>query len=220
MRQPISLLSMAVIALAAAVAGCRTPEPRVQCFTAPAVLIDPPARVIVVPFACTPASREAGPMLTQAVALAVQDALKNDVITASHVDERITAEGVLWQRGRVDMDALVTAQKQYLADVFLFGAVTHYRPYNPPLIGLKLRMVSARTGTLLWAAEAAFDARDEETRDLGVEYFNESGLRDKLYGPDLVFVSPKQYATFVAREMLLPLKTKRTRYLQGESVTQ
>lgn len=220
MRQPANSLLLGALALVLAATGCRAPESKVHCFTAPSVLCDPPARIVVVPFACAPAAREAGPMLTQAVALAVQDTFSNDVITAGHVDERITAEGVLWQRGRVDMDVLVTAQKQYLADVFLFGAVTHYRPYNPPLIGLKLRMISARTGGVLWAAEGSFDAREEQVRSQGIDYFNESGLRDKLYGAELVFISPKQYATFVAREMLLPLKTKRARYLQGEWVGQ
>jgi hypothetical protein len=220
MRQLIDLAVLGTLAALLGFAGCSAPQARVHTYSTRSVIVDPPARVVVVPFAVGGPHREAGPIVTQAVALAMQGALSNDVFTASLKDERIAAESALWQRGRIDMSTLVAAQKDYLADAFLFGAVTEYRPYDPPLIGLKLRMISARTGGVLWAAEAAFDARDSEIRDLGVAYFKDSGLRDKLYGPDLLFVSPKQYATFVAQEMLQPLKGLRTRHLQGELITQ
>jgi len=196
-----------ILAVVLTVAGCRgAPEPRVASYTAPALLAQPPCRIVIVPFDTTACSTDAGPLVTEAVTLAMHDAFHNDVVVASPKDERLIAESALWKRGRVDTGALIEAQKAYLADAFLFGAITQYKPYEPPMLGLKLRMLSATSGDVLWAGEAILDARDQAVRDMAISYFKHSGLRDKLYGPDLIFMSPKQYATFVAVEMVNPLK--------------
>ncbi|HXQ46898.1 MAG TPA: hypothetical protein VN806_09795, partial [Caulobacteraceae bacterium] len=120
-------------------------------------------------------------------------------------DERLAAESALWQRGRVDVGSLIVAQKAYLADAFLFGTVTQYKPYDPPVLGLKLRMLSARTGDVIWAADALFNAHENDVRILAEHHFQTSGLKGRLYGPELVLMSPKLFADFVAAQVVRPL---------------
>jgi hypothetical protein len=106
----------------------------------------------------------------------------------------------------VDVESLIVAQKAYLADAFLFGTVTQYKPYDPPVLGLKLRLLSARTGDVIWAAEALFNANERDVRAMAEGYFANSGLKDRLYGPELIFMSPRLYADFVAAQVMRPLR--------------
>lgn len=189
--------------------GCAAPAPqRVSTYTSPILLQALPARIVVVPFSAPPCSDEASALVTEAFALEIQRILHSDVVTASSDDSRLKAETAMWERGRIDTDALIAARKCYLADAFLFGAVTQYKPYDPPVVSVRLRLLSAKTGEVIWAAGGLFDARDADVRWLGEKFFNSSGLRDTLYGSDLVFMSPKLYATFVATQVLAPLDDK------------
>jgi hypothetical protein len=135
----------------------------------------------------------------------MQGALCCDLLSPAPGDERLAAESALSQRGRVDVQSLIAAQKAYLADAFLFGSVTQYKPYDPPVLGVKLRLLSARTGDLIWAADALFDSHEADVRSLAGRYYENSGLKDRLYGPELVLMSPALYAGFVASEMVRPL---------------
>jgi hypothetical protein len=144
-------------------------------------------------------------MATSALAMAIQGTLCCDTLLPAAGDERLAAESILWQSGRVDVESLIVAQKAYLADAFLFGTVTQYKPYDPPVLGLKLRMLSARTGDVIWAAEALFNAHEQDVRALAERYFQNSGMKDCLYGPELVLVSPKLYTDFVAAQVVRPL---------------
>ena len=144
-------------------------------------------------------------MATAAVAMAIQGTLCWDTLLPAEGDERLAAESALWQRGRVDIESLIVAQKAYLADAFLFGTVTQYKPYDPPVLGLKLRMLSARTGDVIWAADALFNAHENDVRLLAERYFQSSGLKDRLYGPDLLLMPPKLFAEFVAAQIVRPL---------------
>jgi hypothetical protein len=165
----------------------------------------PPGRIVVVPFASPASAPEAGSMATAALAMAIQEMLCCDTVLPAADDERLAAESILWQSGRVDVESLIVAQKAYLADAFLFGTVTQYKPYDAPVLGLKLRMLSARTGDVIWAAEALYNAHERDVRLLAERYFENSGLKDRLYGADLVLMSPKLFAEFVAAQVVRPL---------------
>lgn len=154
-------------------------------------------------------------MATQAFARALQGALCCDLLSPAPGDERLAAESALSQRGRVDVQSLIAAQKAYLADAFLFGSVTQYKAYDPPVLGVKLRMLSARTGNLIWAADALFDSHEADVRVLATRYYESSGLKDRLYGPDLVLMSPALYAGFVASEMVRPLAAELQREVRN-----
>ena len=208
---PLSIHKVTAIGLLLGVlcAGCATPPQkmpqRVATYISPTMAQNPPARIVVVPFASPDCAPEAGRMATAALALAIQGTLCCDTVLPAADDERLAAESILWRSGRVDVESLIVAQKAYLADAFLFGTVTQYKPYDAPVLGLRLRMLSARTGDVIWAAEALFNGHAQDVRALAECYFKNSGLKDRLYGPELVLMSPKLFAEFVAAQVVGPL---------------
>ncbi len=208
----ITRLGLAGLLPALAV-GCITPRQRVATYTSPELVTEMPDRLVIVPFdgsACTPDGRD---IATKSVALELQGIPGCGVITAPPNDERLAAESAVWRRGRVDIAALIAARKRYRADAFLFGTVTQYKAYDPPILGLKLRMLSAQTGDVLWAADALFDAHDQQVRRQARSYFNRSGLSRTLYGSDLIFMSPRLFSRFVASEVVRRLE-EQTRHPQ------
>ena len=66
-------------------------------------------------------------------------------------------------------------------------------------------MLSARTGDVIWAADALFNAHENDVRVLAEYYFRNSGLKDRLYGPELQLMSPKLFSDFVAAQVVRPL---------------
>jgi len=201
-------MTVACCTLLGLAVGCAVPaQQRVAAFISPAIRSDTLSRIIVVPFDGLSCTAETRKVVTESVALELMSVLLCDVIPAPADDERLMAEIGLWRRGRIDVDTLVMAQKTYGADAFLFGTITQCKEYDPPLIGLKLRMLSASTGDVLWATEAVFDARNADVRRRARASFKSSGLKDMLYGPDLVLMSPRLFSRFVAQEVIRPLRT-------------
>ena len=194
---------------AAILAGCATPEtPRVATYVHADLVNFPVRRVVVVPFDGRECPVEARKTVTEALSLELQSALLCDVVPAPVADERLAAEAGLWKRGRVDPEALIEARKTYGADAFLFGTLTQYKPYDPPIVGLKVRMLSAKTGEVLWASEAVFDARRPEVRRAARETLRHEGPTDWLSGEDMVFMSPRYFSRYAAREVVAPLSAQ------------
>ena len=184
--------------LATLASGCITTSNWVATYEAPTLGTALPRRILIVPFDGAPCDRRTREMIRDTVALEMQGMLRCDIVCAPHSDDRLAAESGMSLRGRVDIEALITAHKDYQADAFLFGTVTHYKPYDPPVIGLRLRLLSARTGDVIWASEALFDGNDRGVRTLARIYFKRSGMAKVLYGPDLIFMSPRLFSRFVA----------------------
>jgi len=192
----------AVIVLAA---GCNTPRQYVFTHVSDALPADMPLRIVIVPFDGVNCEEATRAIVTQSIASEMQVVMRSEIIIASPEDDRLAGEAALQRRGRVDLEALIQARKRYNADAFVFGAITQYKAYDPPVLGLYLRMLSADTGEAIWAAEGVFDAHDQAVRKMVVEYFKQSGLQDRLAGPELMFMSPRLYSRFVATRILRPL---------------
>lgn len=206
-QPPSSLLRVAVgtILVGIIAAGCSVPRPRVSVYVTNLSGTELPSRIVVVPFSAPTGAEDASSTVTQAFALEIQRILHCDVVVAPEDDERLRAETAMWKRGRVDVDALVDARKRYLPDAFLFGEVTQYKPYDPPILGVHLRLLDARSGEVTWAAGGLFDGRDADVRWLGEKYYRNSGLSEGLYGPEVIFMSTRLYSGFVAGQVLAPL---------------
>jgi hypothetical protein len=201
-RRPALWLGLASLLIAG---GCAAYQPHVCTYVSKLRVDALPSRIVVVPFAAPVTGEESSPIVTQAFALEIQRILCNDVIVAPVDDERLLAESALSLRGRVDIESLIESRKKYLADGFLFGTVTQYKPYDPPVLGVNLRLLSATTGEVIWAAGGLFDAKDADVRWLGESYYKHSSLSKDLYGPEVLFMSPRLYAGFVAERILAPL---------------
>ena len=194
-----------VFAVMALAAGCNTPRQYVFTHVSSTLPSELPSRIVIVTFDGANCEEDAKALVTESIAHEMQVIMRSEIIIASPEDDRLAGEAALQRRGRIDLEALIEARKRYNADAFVFGAITQYKAYDPPVLGLYLRMLSADTGEAIWAAEAVFDAHDQTVRKMVEEYFKQSGLQDRLAGPELMFMSPRHYSRFVATRILKPL---------------
>ena len=204
--RPTCLLSLILLALLAT--GCVQPSPRVRTWVDPQIVNNMPKRIIVVPFHARNCRLQERAMLTRVFADELQDLMLSEIVVAPESDARLCGENGLSARPVIDVEALIDSRKRYRADAFLFSTVTRYRPYDPPALGLKLRMIDARSGSLLWAAETLMDATRHDVRLCAELYFWRSGLRDRGFGPELIFTVPQYYAQFVSAAIARDIKAK------------
>lgn len=93
----------------------------------------------------------------------------------------------IWTRGSVDLDTVLALKRGYEADAIIFGTITHYRPYEPILLGVKVGMVSTDTGLVVWSADGVFDSNESEVAELVKQYFENTRQKSALYGWKLIW---------------------------------
>ncbi|UCC23586.1 MAG: hypothetical protein JSW23_05905 [Planctomycetota bacterium] len=113
-----------------------------------------------------------------------------------------------WRSLQLDLDSnytleqLAAVRRTLNCDAILTGTLTEYQPYPHLTIGLRLKLLDLRDGTLLWALEQIWDSADKATEYRIKDYFLfqvRSGyepLREQL-----VAVSSLKFVKFVAYEV-------------------
>ena len=94
-------------------------------------------------------------------------------------------------------------------DALALGHVTQYRAYDPPVLGLRVQIVSTGSGGVLCGAEGCFDAREAGVQ-ASMQRFHGQHLDtdDRSYGWKLLLASPRHYAQFVMHELLATLEPR------------
>jgi hypothetical protein len=195
---------LATLGLLASLSACAMNSPqRVVTFVDPEIVNNLPARIVLAPFdapRCTPAEAE---LLRNALGAELQSLLVSEIVLAPADDANLLLESGLPLRRDFDAEVFINARQKYGADAFVFTSITRYRAYEPPVLGLKVRMFSASTGRLLWASESLMDSTQRDVRRRGERFYNRSALGgNRLYGSDLVFTVPQYYAAFVSSEVV------------------
>lgn len=160
--------------LIAASAGCQTqlsavglraaePDYRpANVFAYPPSLSSSLQRVAVLPLA---ANANAGDLpegcdaLTPVLWEQLVKSKKFEVVTvaADHLRSR-TGRAAWTGTESLPADFLPYLRREYGCDAVLFSELTAYHGYAPMVIGWRLKLVDARTGQILWAADDLFDA--------------------------------------------------------------
>jgi len=115
---------------------------------------------------------------------------------------------------------LVDVRKACGADAALIGLVNRCQPYPRMQVGLYLRLVDLRNGTLLWAVDHVWDVTTEHTqRRLKAFFEREMGTGTDPFAWQLATVSPQAFQKFVAWEVAgtLPTRVPRPASPQGHS---
>ncbi len=102
----------------------------------------------------------------------------------------------------LSLEQLATARKLTGADAIMYGSITRMEQYPRMQVGLKLRMLDLRKGRLIWAIDHVWDTTDKAVEQRIETYFK-ANVRAG-YEPlnsQLVLVSPKVFAGFVAQEV-------------------
>lgn len=140
------------------------------------------------------------------VSTAVRDELlklrRFDVVTPSPSDAALKPEQGPKMTGRINVPTMIDLGQRYGVDAVLFGAVDHYRAYDPPALGMSLSLVEVETGKILWHVRDFVDAADHDT-SLAMRYFfeDEAAERDMVFEDDVMRTAPQWFARFAARRV-------------------
>jgi hypothetical protein len=112
--------------------------------------------------------------------------------------------------GQYPLEAILALATRHGADAVLFGAVTAYRPYAPQRLGVRLDLISAETGLLLWSVFSDFDMSDEDAKNtLERVYRTQAAATQQSLSWDQAQNSPARFAQLVASEAIATLKKKK-----------
>ena len=144
--------------------------------------------------------------VTDAFLIELQRSAKFDIVKAQEFQDILSQQKDVWARGLIRAETIIEARKRYKVDAIIFGTITQYQPYEPPVLGIKIGMFSARTGNIMWSADAIFDSSQASVIKLLKSYHKKQYQRKQsLYDWNLILLSMKRYAQFVAYHMIATL---------------
>ena len=205
LHRPTTVLTALVAALL--VAGCVTqsevPADIVNYYSSPELDISPLRRVVVVPFDYHTGDQKAVQTVSKAFVQKLQEQGRFEVVYQPEVLKDLDEEVKLWERGRVNLAVLAKVSEKYSADAFIFGTITQYRPYDPPVLGLKVYLATASKGEIAWQADAVFDSKKTEVADAVKRYYKRRyGEDSDFYGWKIMLLSIDRFAEFACDAMV------------------
>jgi hypothetical protein len=100
-----------------------------------------------------------------------------------------------YRRGWYKPRTIIGLTQRYSLDGVLFGTVTQERFYPPQLLGLRVDMVSAETGLVIWSGSVNVDASDQRVVE-GLQLFYGNEADDQSWR--VALLSPERFARFAA----------------------
>ncbi len=144
--------------------------------------------------------------VTEAFFIELQRSARFDIVEAREFQDILSQQKDVWTRGLIRAETVVEAKKRYKVDAIIFGTITQYQPYEPPVLGIKIGMFSVRSGNIMWSADAIFDSSQASVIKLLKSYHKKQYQRNQsLYDWNLILWSMKRYAQFVAYHMIATL---------------
>lgn len=100
--------------------------------------------------------------------------------------------------------------KRWGADAVLFTDITHYFPYQPIAIGVRARLVDARSGATRWGFDHLFDSGSPEVAQAARAFYlnNTQPNLTVVNKGRLVLQSPSKFAAYSAWETYRSLLNK------------
>lgn len=144
--------------------------------------------------------------VTEAFAVELRKTGSFEVVVFNENKTTHTPERDIWVKGAIDLNTILTLKKRYDTDAVVFGSITHYRPYEPMLLGVKVGMISTDTGAVVWSADGVFDSNENEVAELVKHYFESTHQKSALYGWKLILLSMRRYSQFVANQITETLR--------------
>jgi len=163
-------------------------------------------RVLLVPFAFETNREKVVNEVTEAFFVELQKSTKFDVVLPHEFPDKLLPQNDLWIKGLVRAETVIEAKKRFKVDAIIFGTITHYKPYEPPILGIKVGMFSTVTGNVIWTADTILDSSEASVVQLVRTYYRRNYQRKQsLYGWKIILVSMKRYAQFAAHQVITTL---------------
>lgn len=163
-------------------------------------------RVLLVPFTFETRRDKIVKEVTDAFFIELQKSTKFDTIVPQESLDLFLQQGDIWNRGVVRAEIIIEARKRYKVDAIIFGTITQYKPYEPPILGVKVGMFSTVSGNVMWSSDAIFDSSESSVIQLVKTYYkNKFQKKQTLYDWRIILLSTKRYAQFVAHHIIVTL---------------
>ena len=163
-------------------------------------------RVLLVPFTYETNREKVVNEVTEAFSIELQKSAKFDIVLPHGFPEELLLQNDLWNKGLVRAETVIEAKKRFKVDAIIFGTITHYKPYEPPILGMKVGMFSTVTGNVIWTADTILDSSEATVIRLVKTYYRTNYQRKQsLYGWKIILLSMKRYAQFAAHQVIATL---------------
>lgn len=98
---------------------------------------------------------------------------------------------------------LITLGRRFGADGIIFGAMPTFDPPPRMFLAVKLSLIDARQGFVIWSTDTAFDAQDQKVAK-DMHNFHDTTLagEESLVGYGIVGQSPRLFAKYAARRVI------------------
>ena len=168
----------------------------------------PLRRVVVLPFSIEGRS-DADPMLVWSIfCKELQKTARFEVLPLPEEDRDEWLDNIARLRGIFPISKLLDFCDKYKADAVIFGTVTRFRAYKPPCLGLRIGMVSAQTGQVVWETDAVYDMSEEDSLlDLKNYISSVTAPIDSLHSWELTLLSPRRFVSYVCYRIVEKWKT-------------
>lgn len=163
-------------------------------------------RVLILPFEYDTDREAVIDEVTDAFAVELRKTGSFEVIVPTGNKAATIPENKIWDKGTININSLIILRNKYDVDAIVFGNITHYRPYEPMLLGVKVGMVSTDSGEVIWGADGVFDSNENEVAELVKQYFESTHQKTALYGWKLILLSMRRYSQFVANQITKTLR--------------
>ncbi len=163
-------------------------------------------RVLLLPLTIESKRDKVTDEVTEAFSIELQRSAKFSIVEANEFQDILSQQKDIWNRGLIRAETIVEAKKRYKVEAIIFGQITQYQPYEPPILGIKIGMFSAKSGNIMWSADAIFDSSQASVIKLLKSYHKKQYQRKQsLYDWNLIMLSMKRYSQFVAYHIIKTL---------------
>lgn len=130
-------------------------------------------RVLLLPFTIESRRDKVVDEVTEAFYIELQKNAKFDIVVPQGFQDILSQQKDIWNRGLIRPETILEAKKRYNVEAIIFGTITQYQPYEPPVLGIKIGMFSAMSGNIMWSADTIFDSSEASVIKLVKSYYKE-----------------------------------------------
>ena len=206
MKQALGILALGLLIFG----GCLSTPPKsssnLRFNKAPSFNTMHIRRVLLLPFEYTTDREAVIDEVTEAFVVELRKIGSFEVVAPTGDKTLLFSEQGVLVKGSINFASVLALRNKYDVDAIIFGNITHYRPYEPMLLGVKVDMISTDTGDVVWSADGVFDSNENDVAELVKQYFENTHQKSSLYGWKLILLSMRRYAQFVANQFTETLR--------------
>lgn len=206
----------------ALLAGCATPEERAlnriqntpayrptNVYAVPS-LPEEIRRVVILPVYAPNENQQVVRMVQEQASRALTSTNRFETIAVSE-DVMVALFGVetLNTVQQLPSNLFDELETRYGADAILFTALSQYDPYQPITLGLRMNLISAHTGTSLWAFDDVFNAGDARVTSGAMKHGDLQGTMPyPMKNPQIILASPSKFTNYAFSTAFTTLPTR------------